>query len=373
MIENPKVSLFNRKGKLYVQYYLNGKCIQKSLRKDYTKENIKLAKKFVIPEIERKILLGEITESNKKVKEFEYYANIYLKQKESLKSYYEYENIVKNQLIPFFGKKKVNKITKGEIKEWCDKRLTEITPKRLKNILNIIIAILDIAVEYEHIQTNPAKNIKLPSHKPVRNMKPFTEEEVKLLIENAEGQFKNYLAIAFYTGMRPGEIIALTLSDINLEKMYINVNKRIRKGIIDTPKTKNSIRKVPIFKNLKPYLEDLIKHAKEKKVFNLFTTKNNKPYYSPDKLHKEWYSLLKKCNIKKRVMYNTRHTFATLAIKRGIPIYNVSQILGHRNTQETLETYAKFINNEHLKINRDLELFTDNLTDSTPESTRNSV
>ena len=71
-------------------------------------------------------------------------------------------------------------------------------------------------------------------------------------------------------------------------------------------------------------------------------------------------------------MYNARHTFAILAIKKGIPIYNVSQILGYRNTQETLETYAKFINNEHLKIDRNLSLFTDNLTDSAMKSTKNS-
>ena len=51
---------------------------------------------------------------------------------------------------------------------------------------------------------------------------------------------------------------------------------------------------------------------------------------------------------------------------------NESQILGHRNTQETLETYAKFVNNEHLRINRNLLLFTDNLTDSAMKSTKNS-
>jgi len=311
-------------------------------------------------------LSGEYKQLNKKAKEFEYYASIYLRQKENLKSYYEYENIVINQLFPLFKHKKVNEITKGEIKEWVDKRLQEISSKRMRNILNILIAILDIAIDYEHISINPAKNIKLPSNKKRRNdIKPFSEEEVRLLIKSAEGQFKNYLAIAFYTGMRPGEIIALTISDVNFDEMYIIVNKRIRKGKIDTPKTENSIRKVPIFENLKPYLEDLVQKAKEKKVFNLFTTKNNKPYYSPDKFHKEWYSLLEKCSIKKRVMYNTRHTFATLAIKRGIPIYNVSQILGHRNTQETLESYAKFINNEHLKINRNMDIFTDNITDIT--------
>ena len=363
MIDNPRVSLFNRKGKLYVQYYIEGQLKQKSLKMPYTKEYIKLAKKQIVPQIERKILSGEYKQLNKKAKEFEHYASIYLRQKEDLKSYYEYENIVTNQLLPLFKHKKVNEITKGEIKEWIDKRLQEISSKRMRNILNILIAILDVAIEYEHISVNPAKNIKLPSHKKVRDMKPFNEEEVNLLIENAEGQFKNYLAVAFYTGMRPGEIIALTISDVNLDEMYINVNKRVRKGTSDTPKTKNSIRKVPILQSLLPYIEYLVKVAKEKQTFNLFTTKTGKRYYSSDKLHKEWYSLLEKCSLPKRVMYNTRHTFATLAIKRGIPIYNVSQILGHRNTQETLESYAKFINNEHLKINRNIDLFTDNVTD----------
>ena len=372
MIENPKVSLFNRKGKLYVQYYIDSKCIQKSLKKDYAKENVKLAKKFVIPEIERKILLGEIADKKTKVREFEYYADIYLKQKENLKSYQEYYNIVQHQLLPLFKGKKISSIKKGEIKEWIDEKLLKITPKRMRNLLNILIAIIDIAVEYEHIDINPAKNIKLPAHKPVREMYSFTANEVQILIENAEGQFKNYLAIAFYTGMRPGEILALTISDINFKEMIITINKRIRKGVIDTPKTTNSIRKVPILKELKPYLEDLIQKAKEKKVFNLFTTKNNNLYYSSDKLHKSWYSLLEKCNIKKIVMYNTRHTFATMAIKKNLPIYQVSQILGHRNTQETLETYAKFIHNEHLQIDRNLSLFTDNLTDSNIENTKNA-
>ncbi len=247
MIENPRVSLFNRKGILYVQFYIEGKLKQKSLRMPYTKENIKLAKKLIVLQIEKKILSGEYKQLNKKAKEFEYYASIYLRQKEDLKSYYEYENIVINQLFPLFKHKKVNEITKGEIKEWVDKRLQEISSKRMRNILNILIAILDIAVDYEHISINPAKNIKLPSHKKVRDMKPFNKEEVNLLMENAEGQFKNYLAVAFYTGMRPGEIIALTISDVNLDEMYINVNKRVRKGNIDTPKTTNSIRKVPIF------------------------------------------------------------------------------------------------------------------------------
>jgi len=367
MIENPRVSLFNRNGVLYVQFYVNGKLRQKSLKKPYTKENVKLAKKHIVPQIEKKILLGEVSDKNKTAKNFEFYADIYLRQKEEIKSYREYYNIIMNQFMPLFKNRKISTIKKGEIKAWVDKRLQTITPKRMRHLLGILSAIFEIAIEYEHLDTNPIKNIKTPKHKPKKEMYPFTKEEVAVLLKNAEGQFKNYLAIAFYTGMRPGEIIVLTISDIDFENKVINVNKRIRKGDLDTPKTYHSLRKIPLMDELKPYLEEQVKIAKEKKTFTLFTTKNKKPYHSSDKFHDMWYDLLEKCNIKKRVMYNTRHTFATQAIKSNVPIYIVSQILGHKNIHQTLITYAKFINNEHLQIDRHLSIFTDSVTDSNSE------
>ena len=80
-------------------------------------------------------------------------------------------------------------------------------------------------------------------------------------------------------------------------------------------------------------------------------------YYDADKLHCFWYRLLEKCGIEKRVMYNTRHTFALNAIRAGINILDVSQILGHKDSYETLSTYAKYIKNEHLKIKRDIKLY----------------
>ena len=81
MIENLRISFFNRKEILYVQYYIDGKCTQRSLRKPYSKENVKLAKKYVVPEIERKYLLGELTDKKKKAKNFSYYADLYLNKK----------------------------------------------------------------------------------------------------------------------------------------------------------------------------------------------------------------------------------------------------------------------------------------------------
>lgn len=82
------------------------------------------------------------------------------------------------------------------------------------------------------------------------------KEEARTLISQADGWFKNLVAFLFFTGMRQGEVIPLTWDDIDMDNMVINVDKRIKKGVIDTPKTASGIRKVPIFDILKPYLID---------------------------------------------------------------------------------------------------------------------
>jgi integrase len=147
-----------------------------------------------------------------------------------------------------------------------------------------------------------------------------------------------------------------TNKDINLKEMYVDINKRIKKGIVDTPKTQSSIRKIPIFKILKPYLISQIELAKKKKTDCLFFTRNKTCYYSSDRIHRRWYKLLEEASIKKRVMYNTRHTFATLSIKNGLDIYFVSQTMGHKNIQETLTIYTKFLPDNNLKIKRDINI-----------------
>jgi len=355
--------MFNRNGKLYLQYYLDGKLKQKSTRLEYTKENCKLVQNEVIPKFILALKNGELSKA--KPKEFSFYGDKWLFTKEGLKSYQEWHNILLNQLYPVFKHKKIDEIKRGDIKEFIDAKLQKVSPKRAKTLLNCIKAILDIALEYEHIDKNPAVAIKLPTHTPKRQMQPFTKEEVNILLSTAKGWFKNYLAVAFYTGARHGEIIALTWSDIDFENMLININKRIKKNQIDTPKTKSSIRKVPIFKPLLPYLRDQFELCQEIGSLSVFFNPHTNRHFSDTKkLGQFWYALLEEAGFEKRVFYNTRHTFVTQMIRNGVPILDVSQMVGHKTIEETISTYAKFLPEEHLKISRELDPFTDTFTDS---------
>ncbi len=363
MFENYNITIFNRKGILYIQFYLDGKQKQRSTRLKDTPANRKLIQKEVIPKLYLKLKNGELSKT--KPQKFEWYAERYLRQKESVKTYQEIYNIVINQLYPIFKGFTIDKITKGMVKKWADDRLLQVSSNRVKWLLNVLGAILDIGMDYEHIDKNPARNIKLPKHKPTREMQPFTKEEVRILLDNAEGWFKNFLAVCFYTGMRHGEILALRWNDINFNNMTINITKAKRHGRINTPKTENSIRTIPVFEPLVPYLKEQQKLAfKIKSMSVFFNPRTKKEFFGIKTIHPVWYKLLKKTGLKKRVIYNTRHTFAINTIQAGVNIAYVSKILGHKNIKETLETYAKLLPEEHLKLTRQIDPFTDSLTDT---------
>jgi len=357
MIENHKVSIIRKGKKLYLQYYLNGKRKQKSTTLDDTPQNRKIVINEIIPIFYIKLKNGEFNKKKQdEIKEFSFYADNFLLLKEKIKSYQEYYNSLKNIILPYFGAKKVNEIKKIDIKNWVSERLRINSPRRVRKLLNLIHSVFEIAIEYEHIRDNPAKNIKLP-YQPQSEKEPFTPEEVKKILDAIdEFWFKVLISVGFYTGMRSGEIIGLMWSDIDFENKIISVKRRIKKGKIDTPKTKTSIRQIPLFANLEKLL---LEHKKNSKSLFVFTNiRDNKPLYDVKSLHSRWTKAIEKSGVKYRILYNTRHTFITNMLKNSdLSMFQIAQIVGHSNTEMIMKNYARFIKGEQLKVSRNIDPF----------------
>ena len=239
-------------------------------------------------------------------------------------------------------------------------RLQINTPKTLRDYLTDIRGIINVAIDLEHIKDNVADRIKLPSHEK-KDIEPFSQEEVIKLLNNSNEWFRLYLAISFYTGMRTGEVMALTHSDIDLEDRVIHIRRSVSKNKVTTPKTQKSIRSVPILDDLVPYLKRL---PKNKSVF-LFSKQDGTITSGSESINREEYNaLLKRCDIKYRKIYATRHTFIVSMLKySNLSILEIAQIVGHTTTQMIVQNYGKYIKGEHLKIDRNLKLFTDISTD----------
>jgi len=351
------VGIYKRGDILYIQYKLNGKNVQKSTKLKDTKENRKVLQDEVIPLLKLKLLNSEF--DNRLPKLFQEYSRFYLEEKKHLKTSKEIKIRV-SMINNYFGKKRIDCITKHDVKVWIQEReALGNSFKTIRNYLSNLRGIIDVAIDMEVIAKNVTHNIKLSAHSPTE-IEPFLEEEVKLLLSQATGFLKYFLAFSFYTGGRTGEILALMQSDINLKTKVIEIKRALSQGEVGTPKTFKSIREVPIFDDLIPYIKEI-----EKKSIWIFPKNDGLPYAQLSGQHKkEWKKLLKECNIKYRKIYATRHTFIVSMLKNSdLSIMEIAQIVGHTSTQMIIQNYAKYIKGEQLKVRRDLHLFTDKRTD----------
>lgn len=195
-----------------------------------------------------------------------------------------------------------------------------------------------------------------------KKVKPFTLEEQKKFLKAIEGHRHEVLfLVALYTGLREGEILALTWNDIDFIKNTITVSKTVSivvditkesrsKGYISigTPKTVKGNRVVPLpgflVKRLKQYKlfkkeESLKIGIQFKESNNLFTTRNG-TMLSAVNLQRMFKEILLKAGIENRKFHDLRHTYATRLFELGESAKTVQELLGHSSISMTLDIYT---------------------------------
>ena len=287
-----------------------------------------------------------------------HYCEVYLTiKKTELKAstYAKYEGIANNKILPHFNDRDISTIKSSELRIWLTK-FSDKSSKSLRHYISVLTGIFKEAYYDEVIEKNPCDFIRIPKLI-TQTIFPFTFEEVELLINSVDSfKFKHYLYIAFYTGLRSGEIIGLKKEDIDFERQLIYVKRSRGRFGESTPKTQSGIRTIPIFDILLPHLIELFSsHDKE----YLFITQFGAPYIHNETFYsKHWLPLFKKVKIPYRRLYNTRHTFATMMLSKGfITPHKLAQILGHRDSQMVHQVYAKFLNDGKFDFKMDLELY----------------
>ena len=152
------------------------------------------------------------------------------------------------------------------------------------------------------------------------------------------------ILLSLYTGIRIGELCALKWGDINFNKNYIVINKTIQriyiknkkvsKLILTPPKTKNSMRIVPV----NPEFIEKLKEFKKNDGYYVLTSTNSP--LEPVSLRKYYYRVLRKAGISRVSFHTLRHTFASNCIRLGCDYKTVSELLGHASVNITLNIYV---------------------------------
>lgn len=261
------------------------------------------------------------------------------------------ENAIKYQMKPLIGKYKLATLDKTTYKrEFINKLLESYEPSTVRLFHRLFKVAINAAVDDEIIPRNRFNKITIPSEKVVDNF--LTAAELKLFLATAKEteNITNYTLILLlaYTGLRKGEALGLTWSDIDFNNKTITVQRTRDKYGARSPKTKNSYRTIlvddTLIRQLKLYrswckqtMLSFGKHLSDDD-FVFISYQTGKPT-GENTLKYCFDRIIKKSGIKKITPHGLRHTHATLLISQRIPVKVIAERLG--NTPEMiLNTYG---------------------------------
>ena len=293
-------------------------------------------------------IFSDLTESFLKQKKYQV--------KDSTYAHYCY--IINKHILPYFGNHSITEISSVLIEDYVSSKLTNgkiktedgLSPKSVKDILSVLKSILKYGESKGITSEKSITSVKSPKANK-KCIEVLSEDEQKIIEEYvlSADNMSFGVYICLYTGLRIGEICALTWADINENIACISINKTIlriqnvesgeakTRIIIDTPKTDSSIRLIPLPPKLAQMIQDR-KPANAKKE-DFFLTGTEK-YIEPRNYYEKYKNILSQCGIQHHTFHALRHSFATRCIEKGFDAKVLSEILGHSTVKITLDRYV---------------------------------
>ncbi len=260
--------------------------------------------------------------------------------------------IIDLKILPYFGKRKMAEISAADIRMWQNELGKQgYSQTYLKTINNQLAAIFNYAVRYYNLPKNPCRQAGTMGKSKADEMEVWTVEEFNLFLEFVSDKPLSYYAFLtlFWTGIRVGELLALTLADFNAEERTLNISKSLQridgKDIINDPKTEKGRRVVTLPENLVLHLQEYID-----KTYGLKSGDRLFPI-TKSYLEHEIVRGIKESGVKRIRLHDLRHSHASVLItKLGAQPKLVADRLGHEKIQTTLDTYSHLFPNQNMEL-----------------------
>lgn len=290
---------------------------------------------------------------------FKDFVNVYFEDKKGeLKesSIRNKKHMIKKHLIPYFGDKKMSDIKPSDIIKWQNEiRELNLKPTYERMLQNQMNALFNHAAKIYNFANNPCGKIKKMGNADANEMKFWTKEEYRTFIECVDATSEDFLMfeILFWTGMREGELLALTPKDIDLFKNQIRIDKTYSRidGIdtITSPKTNTSTRTIHIPEFLKreigDYLGMLYGLPSDERIFPIVART----------LQKRFQKYILESGVKKIRIHDLRHSHVAYLINLGTDPLLIKERLGHKDIRITLNTYGHLYPSKQIQLAKMLD------------------
>lgn len=256
---------------------------------------------------------------------------------------------LENHLLPVFGGKM--EVTEEEVQAFAlDKLNHGLSPKSIKDMLIVLKMVVRFG-EKQGWLNHVEWKVKFPANQLKAALPILTKQHQKKLMDYLKDNFtfpNLGILVCLSTGLRIGEVCALKWSDINMDTGLLHVNRTIERIyivdsdkphteiVINTPKTKNSLREIPLSKELVRIFKPLMKVVNK----DYYVLTNNTKPTEPRTYRNYFNKLLKQLDIPRLKFHGLRHSFATRCIESHCDYKTVSVLLGHADISTTLNLYV---------------------------------
>lgn len=265
----------------------------------------------------------------------------------------KYKNILKCSIVPRLGNTNLSEIDYSAVSALCNALLESggkdqsgLAAKTVADALSLTKAVIKYASRMKYMTDRTALDVSVKVKNAPLRVLSVQEQQILISELTEELDFTGLgIYICLFTGIRVGELCALTWEDISLENNMIHIHRTMQRIqtpggekktaiLIAEPKSQCSIRDIPIAGTLREKL--MQQSVKEGYVL----TGNKNRYVEPRTMQNRFKAIVERCGIPDAHFHTLRHTFATRCIEVGFDVKSLSEILGHANVSITLNRYV---------------------------------
>lgn len=268
------------------------------------------------------------------------------------------KTVLQTHILPFFGNKPINEIKASDVRRWQAKLMNSpnnYSQTYLKKINTELNSIINYAKRFYDLNTNPCGKAGTIGKAKAEEMDYWTYDEYIAFREGVKDKPLSYICfeVLYWTGMREGELLALSPTDIDFDNKLISINRTYQriggKDVFTSPKTRKSKRKIPIpdflCQELSDYIQSRYMLDADERLFPV-----TKSYLSHEMIRG-----CKNTGVKKIRIHDIRHSHASLLINQGCDALMLADRLGHEKVSTTLNTYSHLFPHKQQELVHSLE------------------
>ena len=245
-------------------------------------------------------------------------------------------------VLPYFGEKRLCDIGTADVQAFVTRKAeTGLAWNTVKNLRNLVSRVLRTAVEWSLLSSNPAHGVRLPSKKLSRPPREVTIEQFRALLRELPEPVRTMALVCAFTGVRAGELFALRWRHVDFARGILQVRESVHRGEFGPPKTRNSVRDLPLGNVVLGALLEYRKQPKQCDPDNLiFPSRKGTALCRNNLLRRFVYPACGRAKTPRISWHSLRHLHATLLSEAGEPLKVAQAQLGHADVQTTLGVYT---------------------------------